>query len=176
MAEPAKETWIQWVALTTMVLAVCAAISALKSSSYSTRVQIFTTREANQWAYFQAKSIKEHSHRLNRDILVADRLREGKNPRVQKYLAAKIKEYDDEIVRDDKEKEQIRREAEDIIKQQELLNRHNGAFALAVMLLQIAIMCAAVGALVKKKIMWYVGLLLGVWGLVYMVNGFFLWF
>jgi hypothetical protein len=176
MPEPPKETWIQWVALTTTILAVCAAISALKSSSYSTRAQIFTTREANQWGSFQAKSIKEHSYRLNRDILVADRLRAGKNRGMQKFLAAKIKEYDDEIARDGKEKEQIRREAEDIIKQQELLKRHNGAFALALMLLLIAIMCAAVGALVKKKIMWYVGLLLGVWGLVYMVNGFFLWF
>jgi hypothetical protein len=176
MPEPPKETWIQWVALTTTILAVCAAISSLKASSYSTRVQIYTTKEANQWAYFQAKSIKEHSYRLNRDILVATRLREGKNPGVQKFLAAKIKEYDDEIARYDKEKNEIRREAEDLIKQQELLKRHNGNFALAVMLLQIAIMCSAVGALVKKKLLRYAGLVMGVWGLVYMANGFFLWF
>jgi len=175
MPEAPKETWIQWVALTTTVLAVCAAISSLKTSSYSTRVQIFTTREANQWAYYQAKSIKEHSFRLNRDVLTGVRL-ETKNPGVQKYLAGKIKEYDGEISRYDKEKEQIKKEAEDLVRQQELLKRHNGAFALATMLLQIAIMCSAVGALVKKKILWYAGLLLGAWGVVYMANGFFLWF
>jgi len=59
MAEPPKETWIQWVALTATILAGCAAISSLKASSYSTRVQIHTTKEANHWAYYQSKSIKE---------------------------------------------------------------------------------------------------------------------
>lgn len=175
MAEEKKETWIQWVALTTTVLAVCAAISSLRASSYSTRVQIYTTREANQWAYYQAKSIKEHSFRLNRDVLTGIQL-ETKNPEVQKYLAAKIKDYEGEIARYDKEKGEIKREAEDIIRQQELLKRHNGAFALATMMLQIAIMCSAVGALVKRKLMWYAGLVMGAWGLLYMGNGFFLWF
>ncbi len=81
MPEAAKETWITWVALTATVLAVLAAIAALRATSYSTKVQLATTREANQWAYYQAKSIKEHSYALNRDILAAVRLQETKNPK-----------------------------------------------------------------------------------------------
>ena len=73
MSEPVKESWLQWVALTTTILAVAAAISSLKASSYSTRVQIHTTEEANQWAYYQAKSIKEHGFRLNKDVLTHSR-------------------------------------------------------------------------------------------------------
>jgi|WetSurSiteA1Bulk_404760.scaffolds.fasta_scaffold111348_1 hypothetical protein len=175
MAEPVRETWIQWVALTTTVLAVCAAISTLKATGYSTKVQLYTTKEANQWAYFQAKSIKEHSFRLNRDVLGAVR-GESKSPQVQKFLNAKIKEYDGEIARYDKEKGDIKAEAENIIAQEDLFKKHNAAFALAVMLLQIAIMMSAVGALIKKKIMWLLGLVMGLWGLTYMINGFFLWF
>lgn len=174
MPEPPKETWMQWVALTTTILAVCAAISSLKASSYSTKVQVQTTKEANHWAYYQSKSIKEHSFRLNRDILNYANLLGNLNPQVQQFLTAKIKDYDQEINRYDLEKKQIRTEAETIIKEQELLKRHNAAFSLAVMLLQIAIMMSAVAALIKKKSMWFAGLALSLVGLVYMANGFFL--
>ena len=95
MPEAPKETWVTWVALTTTVLAVLAAIAALRASSYSTQVQLATTKEANQWAFYQAKSIKEHSYTLNRDILASVRLLETKNPKAQKFLSGKIKEYED---------------------------------------------------------------------------------
>lgn len=171
MAEPQKEPWIQWVALTTTVLAVGAAIAVLKATSYSTRVQLYTTKEANQWAYFQAKSIKEHSYVINRDVLNTVRITEAKNPKVQKYLTDKIKEYDKEIARYDKEKNQIKSDADEIIKQQEVCKKKNGDFALAAMLLQIAIMGSAVAALIRKKLMWFIGMGLGVWGIYYLVQG-----
>ncbi len=173
MPEEYKETWITLVALTTTVLAVLAAIASLRASSYSTRVQLATTKEADQWAYYQAKSIKEHSYALNRDVLAAVRLQETKNPKAHKFLADKIKEYEGEVARYDKEKAEIKKGAEDIQKEQEVYKHKNGNFALSVMLLQMAIMCSAVGALIKKKIMWLLGLLLGAWGIYYFVLGFF---
>jgi hypothetical protein len=176
MAEPPKETWLQWVALTTTILAVCAAISSLKASSYSTKVQIQTTKEANHWAYYQSKSIKEYSFRLSRDILTYANLLKTPNPQVQEFLKAKIKDYSQEINKLNQEKKQIKTEAENFIKEQEVLKRHNGAFALAVMLLQIGIMMSAVAALIRRKSMWGAGLALSAVGLVYMANGFFLWF
>jgi hypothetical protein len=129
---------------------------------------------------------------------------------VQQFLAAKIKDYTKEINRYDQDKKLIKTEAENFIKEQEVLipfsvfsfqfsvkrlliirrlsikfvaaetelgiKRHNRAFALAVMLLQIAIMMSAVAALINRKMMWGAGLVLSVVGLVYMANGFFLWF
>ncbi len=173
MPEELKEKWITWVALTTTVLAVLAAIASLRASSYSTRVQLATTREADQWAFYQAKSIKEHGFALNRDVMAAVRLQEAKNPKAQKFAADKIKEYDAEAARYDKEKAEIKKNAEAIQKEQEIYQTKNGNFALAVMMLQIAIMCSAVGALIKKKIMWLLGLLLGGWGTFYLFLGFF---
>lgn len=174
MAEQQKASWIQWVALTTTVLAVCAAIASLKASSYSTKVQLATTKEANQWGYYQAKSIKEHSYAINRDILASIRQAEAKNPRLQHFLAAKIKEYDDEIGRYDREKKQIKAEAEKIIQEQEVFKKKNGDFALSAMLLQIAIMSSAVAALIRKKLTWFIGLGLGAWGVFYLVTGLLL--
>jgi Domain of unknown function (DUF4337) len=172
MPETNKETWITWVALTTTVLAVLAAIASLRASSYSTRVQLATTREANQWAYYQAKSLKEHTYSVNRDILLSVRLLEAKNPKAQKFLTDKIKEYESKVATYDQEKNEIKKGAEDIQKEQEIFKRKNGNFSLAVMLLQIAVMCSAVGALIKKKIMWLMGLILGGWGSFYFVLGF----
>jgi hypothetical protein len=171
MPEAPRETWITWVALTTTVLAVLAAIAALRATSYSTKVQVATTKEANQWAYYQAKSIKEHTYSVNRDILLSVKLLETKNPKATKFLTDKIKEYEGEIGRYGNEKEEIKKGAEGLIKEQEGYKQKNGNFALAVMLLQIAIMASAVGALIKKKIMWLLGLVLGGWGIYYFVLG-----
>jgi uncharacterized protein DUF4337 len=167
-----KETWIQLVALTATVLAVLAAIAALRASSYATRAQLATTREANQWGYYQFQSSKEHSYTLNRDILAAVRLLETKNPKTQKFLNGKIKEYEDEIARYAKEKDRLEKGVDDLSKEQEGYRLKNGDFSLAVILLQIAILCSAVGALIKKKIVWLLGLILGGWGIYYFVLGF----
>lgn len=170
-----KETWVQWVALTTTVLAVAAAISSLKASSYSTRVQIWTTREANQWAYYQSKSIKEHNFELSRDLFLAlNSLSDKALDRA--YLEKKIAWFNQEISRYDREKKEIKADAEKLIAEQEVLKRHNANFALAVMLLQIAIMMSAVSALIKRKALWVAGLCMGVIGLCYMANGFWLFF
>ena len=141
---PPRDRWTQWVALTTTILAVCAAISALKGGGYSTRVQLSTTQEANLWSYFQSKSIKQHAVELHREQL--------------------------EILR----AEARTAEAEAMQKNEGDLKRHGAAFGLAIMLLQIAIMLSSVGALIKRPAMWVVGLFFGCIGLGYMANGFWL--
>lgn len=176
MGEEKKEKWIMGVALTTTVLAVCAAISSLRAGAYSTKIQICTTKEANSWAYYQSKSIKEHSYELQRDAFKAYRLLGEGNPEARGFIEEKLQGYEREISRYEKERQQIKKEAEDLIVEQELLKQHNGNFALAVMLLQIAILMSSVAALIKRKAMWFVGLAFGVLGLVYMSNGFFLFF
>ena len=146
---PAKERWTQWVALTTTILAVCAAISALKGGGYSTRVQLSTTQEANQWSYYQAKSIKQHAVEMHRDQLELLRL-EARAPEAQRLADERLAAARAEIARYDREKAEIKASAEAIQKDEGELKRHAGAFALAVMLLQIAIMLSSAGALMKK--------------------------
>ncbi len=176
MSESGKEKWIMGVALTTTVLAVCTAISSLKASGYSTKVQIYTTMEANRWAYYQSKSIKEYSFKLHKDLFGVELKREAGNPEVRNYIEEKIRQYDSEIERYGKERDEIKEDAEKLIQETEILKRHNASFALAVMLLQIAILMSSIGALIKQKAMWFAGLAFGVFGLTYMANGFFLWF
>src|SRR6266542_4847744 len=149
---PGRERWMQWVALTTTILAVCAAISALKLGGYSTRVQLSTTQENNKWSYFQAKSIKQHAVEMHKDQLEVVRL-EARTPETLRLADERIARASAEIARYDKEKAEIKAEAEALQKAEDDLKRHAGAFGLAVMLLQIAIMLSSVGALLKKPVM-----------------------
>jgi hypothetical protein len=172
---PARERWTQWVALTTTILAVCAAISALKGGGYSTRVQLSTTQENNKWSYFQSKSIKQHAVEMHKDQLEVVRL-EARSPEAQRLADERIARAAAEIARYEKEKGEIKAEAEALQKAEDGLKRHAGAFGLAVMMLQIAIMLSSVGALIKRPAMWVVGLCFGAVGLAYAANGMWLFF
>jgi hypothetical protein len=177
-AKPAailKERWTQWVALTTTILAVCAAISSLKGGGYSTKVQLATTRENDKWAQYQSKSIKQNLFVVEQSLLEVQAL-EARSPEAKAAIGERLARLQAEIVRYDKEKGELRGAAEGIQQEQADYQRHGGNFGLAVMLLQIAIMLSSVGALIKKPAMWGVGLVFGVAGLAYMANGFFAWF
>jgi hypothetical protein len=170
-----KERWIQWVALTTTVLAVCAAISSLKGGGFSTQVQLKNTQEANRWAYYQSKSLKQNLAELEREEMAVLVL-EARTPEGRAQAERSLARATAEAQRYEKEKADIKADAEKLAAEQESLKRHGGNFGLAVMLLQIAIMMSSVGALIKRPVMWYGGLLFGVAGLVYMANGFWTFF
>jgi len=170
-----KERWTQLVALTTTVLAVCAAISSLKGGGYATRVQLATTRENDKWAQYQSKSIKQNLFAVEQSLLQVQAL-EARAPEAKAAIAARLSKLQAEVDRYDKEKAQLKTEAEAIQHDETSWQRIGGNFGLAVMLLQIAIMLSSVGALMKKPSMWVVGLVFGSVGLTYMANGFFGWF
>jgi hypothetical protein len=167
MPEPQKDTWLKLVALTVIVLALAAGISAFKALHCATRVQVYATREARQWQDYQVDSITKNSYGINRDALNFLKLSEGKASKLTRNIAAKIKEYEDEIGRLNQEKDQIKTEAQKLATQEEILQKKAGELGLAMILFQLAIMCSATAALAKKKILWLVGLGLGAWGLVY---------
>ena len=175
MATDVQEKWLKWVALTTTILAVCAAIGSLKGGGFSTQVQLLTTQETNKWSYFQSKSIKQHVTEMERDLLKIE-LVKSSDAAVQSAVQKNIQQAEENINRYDKEKAGIKIEAEDISKKQGELKRHGGNFGLAVMFFQIAIMLSAIGSLLKQKSSWVIGLIIGGLGLVYFVNGFFLLF
>ena len=174
MPEPQQPSWLKLVVLTVIVLAAAAGLAAFKSSVYATRAQIFAAREAQQWQDYQVESIKKDNYALNRDILTSLKFSEGKTSKAPKMLAVKIKEYEDEMVRLNREKDQIKKEAQQLAAQEETLAKKAGELSLAVILFQLAIMSSATAALTRKKILWLVGLGLGVWGLVYVGMSLFL--
>src|SRR5881275_99923 len=58
MAKHSGERWISWVALSTAILAVLAAIASLLSGEHANEAMMSQIEAADQWSYYQAKSIK----------------------------------------------------------------------------------------------------------------------
>jgi hypothetical protein len=82
--------------------------------------------------------------------------------------------YQNEIGRYKAEKEDIKKRAEELEAQRNDAQKHSGAFGLAAMFLQIAILLSSIAALMKQKYFWFLGMAAGLFGLVYFANGFFL--
>src|SRR5881409_3168411 len=57
-AEHSGATWISWVALSTAILAVLAAIAGLLSGRHVNEAMMNQIEASDQWSYYQAKSIK----------------------------------------------------------------------------------------------------------------------
>src|SRR5260370_7782114 len=57
-AEHSGETWISWVALSTAILAVLAAIAGLLSGKHANEAMMSQIAASDLWSYYQAKSIK----------------------------------------------------------------------------------------------------------------------
>jgi hypothetical protein len=57
-AEHGGEAWISWVALSTAIFAVLAAISGLLSGKHANEAIMSQIEASDQWNYYQAKSIK----------------------------------------------------------------------------------------------------------------------
>jgi len=175
MAEEKKEPWLNYLALTTVIFAVCATLSTLKGGGFSTRAVISQSQASDQWAYYQAKSIKGYVYELQTEKLELDlKANKGMSRTLVADYEKRIGAYKVKIERYEMEKEDIKKKAEDLEKRRDDSQQHSGAFGLAAMFLQIAILLSSIAALMKKKLFWFIGMGAGCLGLLYFFNGFFL--
>ncbi len=176
MAEEKKEPWLNYLALTTVILAVCATLSTFKGGGYSTRSVMSQTQASDQWAFFQAKSIKSYIYSMQKEKLELELAAMGaKAPAatVEEYRK-KIAEYGKKVAKYEEEKTDVQKEAKRFEQVRDDAQKHAQVFGIAVIFLQIAILLSSIAALMKKKYVWVIGTTVGVAGVVYFVNGFFL--
>lgn len=178
MAEEPKEKWLNYLALTTVIFAVCATLSTFKGAGFSTRAVLSQSKAANQWAYYQSKSIKGYLYQNQKESLELElkKSRSSMPKAVAGEYEKKLAVYTQEIKRYDDEKAQISKEAKKMEAQTDDAQKHSGIFGIAVIFLQIAILLSSIAALMKKKLVWLAGSACGAVGLVYFVNGFLLFF
>jgi hypothetical protein len=86
----------------------------------------------------------------------------------------KIESYSKNIKRYDEEKSQIQKNAMNYEALHDDAQKHAQIFGIAVIFLQIAILLSSIAALMKKKPVWVLGLIMGAFGVIYFINGFFL--
>ncbi|MDR3682195.1 MAG: DUF4337 domain-containing protein [Geothrix sp.] len=179
MADDKKEPWLNLLALTTVILAVCATLATFKGGGYSTRSVLRQNQASDQWAYYQAKSIKGNLYEMDREHLVREvKLLEGGkgNSAALEDARKALEDTKAKVVKYDKEKAEIKEKAESIERERDDATKHGAPFGLAVIYLQIAILLSSIAALMKKQPVYWLGLVVGIVGLVYFANGFFLFF
>jgi hypothetical protein len=178
MAEEPKEQWLNYLALTTVILAVCATLSTFKGAGYSTRSVLAQTQAANQWAYYQSKSIKGYLYENQKESMGLE-LKKDK-AKVSKVLLAeyekKIAAYSEKLKRYEEEKAVIAQEAKKLESIRDDAQQHSQVFGMAVIFLQIAILLSSIAALLKKRNVWLLAMGCGVVGIAYFANGFLLFF
>lgn len=173
MADLLPEKWMKAMAVTTTVLGVAASIGSSRSSYYITKAQQYTALEGSQWAYYQAKSIKQDLF-LTQIRSLQVQLAGATTPEQENLLHQTIQNTSKDIARYDQEKADIKKQAENINKENALLGSRGSQFSLSIVFAQIGIMLSSVGLLLKQEKLWYVGLVMGAISLFYLANGFLL--
>ena len=170
-----KEKWTNYLALTTVLIAVCATLSTFKGGGYSTRSLLNQTLAANQWSYFQSKSIKSYLFEVEKSNLEFQKsLLKDSDPEVMTKYEEKISDLDKKISRYASEKEDIKKTAEAHELERDNCKLHSSAFGFAVIFLQVSILLSSISALTKRKYIWYISIAIGAAGVVYFANGFLL--
>jgi len=154
-AEHGGEAWISWVALSTAILAVLAAIAGLLSGMHANEAMMSQIESADKWAYYQAKGIK---------AAVLD-VKISLSPATSEPDRAKAERYQEEQSEIQKEANEKQAEAKSNFHQHEILAR-------SVTMFQIAIAVAAISALTKRRAFWFVSLVFGAAGCVFLALGF----
>ncbi|HEY3294939.1 MAG TPA: DUF4337 domain-containing protein [bacterium] len=170
MADEPKAAWLNWLAITTIIFSACATLSTFKGGGYSTKSVLAQTSASNQWAYFQSKSVKQHTCELQRDAFEMQLLQVSDSGIAHTYQT-RLADLQKDIDRYNKEKNQISDSAKALEQAKVDFQQHSGRFGLAVVYLQVAIMFSALAALIKKKYVWVLGVVVGAFGLLNFVNG-----
>jgi hypothetical protein len=150
--------WIAKVALSSALLAVAAAISALLAGHHANEAMLEQMQATDQWAFYQAKGIKASVVRSKLELLDA----------LQKPISA-----DDQarVGTYEREQKEIEEKGHELEHSSEKHMAHHGSLAIAVTIFQIAIAMGAISVLARRPKLWFVSLGLGAAGLVFLVQG-----
>jgi hypothetical protein len=177
MTEEKKGKWMTYMAITTILIAVAATLSTFKGGGFSTRSLLNQTLASDQWAFYQSKSIKSYIYdmrRENLEIQVASLEKQKGNEELISKYNGMISDYTQKVKTYETEKEAINKVAKGYENTRDENKLHSGKFGIAVIFLQISILLSSIATLSKKRFVWICGLVLGLIGIFYFIDGFFL--
>ena len=161
-----REGWTKYVSLSVVIIAVIAAIAAQWGGKYSSRVlsqlndaTYYQTQSSDQWAFYQAKSIKLKAYEIGRDELARSvGASDAETVKVIKHYEEQIASYKKEqkdIEAKAKELESKRDEARKIAR---LSSEKGSQMGLAISFFSVAVALASICTVTKKKPLWFVAL------------------
>jgi len=173
LGERREKHFSRRVALTTAIYAVVLAIAALGGNNAMKEMLLAQQQSSDQWAFYQAKVIREHQYRglklqLEAQLAEPSSLKGAERAKFE-ALATRFAE---EEKRYNAEKKDIEQDAK---KLEHLRDRHRNRdpyFDFAEVFLQIAIVTSSVAILSTSRPMFWFSLVLAVIGAILTANGF----
>jgi Domain of unknown function (DUF4337) len=153
------------VTLTMAILAVLVASVTLLGHRAHTEEVLLQTRAADQWAYYQAKEIRRRNYELFLDELSIFSLQDaGQAAAIKEKYAKEVERYKDEL----KDIQAEAKKAEDEVKVEE---SRADRYDLGEVLLEAALVICSITLLTRKRIFWYMGILLALAGIAITIVG-----
>ena len=159
------------------LVAIAATFMALCNVKDGNIVQGMAQAQANavdQWSYFQAKGMKQNLAEATLDQLQLQRAMIT-DPKFAAMLDEKIAVYQKQVKRYEKEKTDIRANAEGQQKEYDRLNLHDDQFDMSDACLSVAIALFGVTALTKKRWLLALAVVFMFFGVLFGLAGFFAW-
>jgi hypothetical protein len=172
------DTFARRVALVTAIYAVALALAALGGNHAMREMLLAQQKSSDQWAFYQAKVIREHQYRGQKQRLEIDLVERGATmkPDAREKLETLLKKSEEEEQRYNAEKKDVEKEARKLEHERDLYQVKDPYFMFAEALLQIAVVMSSVAILSKSRSAFSVSLVLGVAGAIMALNGHYLFF
>ena len=171
--ERGETTFGRRAALTTAIYAVVLSIASLGGNNTVKEMLLAQQQSSDQWAFYQAKVIREHQYRAQKMLLETQlaepsSLKGAERAKVE-ALATKFAE---EEKRYNAEKKDIEKDAKKLELARDVRRDRHPYFEFGEVLLQIAIVSASVSILSTSRPMFWFSLVLAVLGAALTLNGF----
>lgn len=166
------------VALVTAIFAVILAIASLGGSNATKEMLLAQQQASDQWAFYQAKVIREHlykSQKMRLDAEMAERWGTMK-PEARKSYESLISKLNEEESRYKAEKKDIEKEAKKLEHERDINRNKDPYFDYAEVLLQISIVMASVSILAVSRQIFYFAVSIALLGVILTINGYLLLF
>jgi len=171
-----EKAFTRRVALVTAVFAVALAVTSLGGNNATKEMMLAAQQATNQWAFYQAKTIREN---LSRNIkaqlqVVLNAGIDTIKPEARKQIESELRRLDDEVDRYGLEKTEIEKQAKQFEAERDTNRAKDPYFDYAEVLLQIAIVMASIAILSASRLIFFFALGFAVVGSLFSMNGFFL--
>ncbi|MCE5244980.1 MAG: DUF4337 domain-containing protein [Syntrophobacteraceae bacterium] len=166
------------VALITAIYAVMLAITSLGGGNAMKEMLLAQQQVSDQWAYYQAKAVREHLYRAERVQLELTLLTgaDTMKPEARSALEGALKNMAEEEDRFRREKKDIEQVAKKLEAERDVNRSKDPYFDYAEVLLQIAIVMASISILAVSPRIFQFSLAMAVLGPILCTNGFLLFF
>jgi hypothetical protein len=178
LEEIRAKTFTRRVALVTAIFAVILAVTSLGGNNATKEMLLAQQQSSDQWAFYQAKVVREHLYRSQKMRVEADLFEKGRavSPEVRRYYESILKKMDEEEARYNREKQEIEQEAKKLEHERDINRSKDPYFDYAEVLLQISIVMASISILAVSRPVFTFAVVLASIGTLLTLNGFLLIF